>query len=170
MSDHESSNPDAAFSLPLTRPQASPSPAREPLSAMINLPPPEVTATSDLADVSKILKSTADSDPLEDKEQFYPLQQKTAYMPPVTTLTSDSKRIIRQAQAPILQASPRVVHFLYEVCFYFLSSSASRMENIFNSTIFPSSKQPFFSIFLLFSAPFSHIFFTLPCNLNLFSL
>ncbi|XP_017492702.1 PREDICTED: myosin heavy chain, muscle-like [Rhagoletis zephyria] len=35
-------------------------------------------------------------------------------MSPVCTLSSESKRIIRQAQVPILQASPRVVHFLYE--------------------------------------------------------
>jgi hypothetical protein len=54
-------------------------------------------------------------DALQDKSTFYPLQQKAQYMPPTCTLSTDSKRIIRRAQDPILQASPRVVHFLYEV-------------------------------------------------------
>jgi len=134
MSDHDSSNADAAFSLPLQARQPSPSPARE--APLMNLPPPEVTAHSDLADVGRILKSTADSDPLEDKEQFYPLQQKTAYMPPVTTLTSDSKRIIRQAQAPILQASPRVVHFLYEVRVHFPPLFSAQDEASINALFF----------------------------------
>ena len=77
-----------------------------------------VNANTELDQVKEILKSTRDGDPLEDKDTFYPLSQKTAYMSPVTTLSSESKRIIRQAQVPILQASPRVVHFLYEVCLF----------------------------------------------------
>lgn len=83
-------------------------------------PPPasestEITANSDLQQVKEILRASRDEDPLEDKSSFYPLQQKTQYMSPMCTLSSESKRIIRQAQAPILQSSPRVVHFLYEV-------------------------------------------------------
>jgi hypothetical protein len=59
--------------------------------------------------------SSSAGDALRDKSTFYPLQQKAQYMPPTCTLSTDSKRIIRRAQDPILQASPRVVHFLYEV-------------------------------------------------------
>jgi len=54
-------------------------------------------------------------DALRDKSTFYPLQTKAQYMPPTCTLSTESKQIIRRAQDPILQASPRVVHFLYEV-------------------------------------------------------
>lgn len=92
-------------------------------------PPPEdnpepvtinhvVAANADLEQVAEILKASRDQDPLVDKSSFYPLQQKTQYKSPVCTLSSESKRIIRQAQAPILQASPRVVHFLYEVSLF----------------------------------------------------
>ena len=105
MSDTESSDVNVSVSLP--------PPEREVSS---DVPRSEVTANTDLEQVKEILKATRDADPLEDKDSFYPLQQKTAYMSPVTTLSSESKRIIRQAQVPILQASPRVVHFLYEVC------------------------------------------------------
>lgn len=54
-------------------------------------------------------------DALHDRSTFYPLQNKARYMPPTTTLSTESKRIVRRAQDPILQNSPRVVHFLYEV-------------------------------------------------------
>lgn len=98
------------------------------VNVSVTLPPPsqaeatenqversQVNASSDLESVKDIMKATRDGDPLEDKDSFYPLQQKTTYMSPGTTLSSESKRIVRQAQVPILQASPRVVHFLYEV-------------------------------------------------------
>lgn len=76
----------------------------------------QITANSDLEQVSKILKNSFKTDPtLEDKSSFYPLQPKAQYMSPNVTLSAESKRIVRQAQAPILQASSRVVHFLYEV-------------------------------------------------------
>lgn len=112
MSDNESNDVNVSVSLPpppkasttTTENSDAPAPVRS-----------EVSATSDLEQVKEILKATRDADPLEDKESFYPLQQKTSYMSPVCTLSSESKRIIRQAQVPILQASPRVVHFLYEV-------------------------------------------------------
>lgn len=75
-----------------------------------------ITAQSDLEQVKQILKTNFKGDPsLEDKSSFYPLQQKAQYMSPTVTLSAESKRIVRQAQAPILQASSRVVHFLYEV-------------------------------------------------------
>ena len=77
-----------------------------------------ITAQSDLEQVKQILKTNFKDDPsLEDKSSFYPLQQKAQYMSPTVTLSAESKRIVRQAQAPILQASSRVVHFLYEVSF-----------------------------------------------------
>ncbi|OTF72561.1 hypothetical protein BLA29_011224, partial [Euroglyphus maynei] len=74
-----------------------------------------ITAQSDLDQVKQILKTNFKDDPsLQDKSTFYPLQQKAKYMSPTVTLSAESKRIVRQAQAPILQASSRVVHFLYE--------------------------------------------------------
>lgn len=110
MSDNESSDVNVSVSLP------PPPKATSTTSVDETVPRSEVSASSDLEQVKEILKATRDADPLEDKESFYPLQQKTSYMSPVCTLSSESKRIIRQAQVPILQASPRVVHFLYEVC------------------------------------------------------
>lgn len=110
MSDNESSDVNVSVSLP------PPPKVTSSTSVDESMPRSEVSASSDLEQVKEILKATRDADPLEDKESFYPLQQKTSYMSPVCTLSSESKRIIRQAQVPILQASPRVVHFLYEVC------------------------------------------------------
>ena len=63
-------------------------------------------------------------DALEDRSTFYPLQTKARYMPPTCTLSTESKRIVRRAQDPILQNSPRVVHFLYEVFHCFASPTA----------------------------------------------
>ena len=106
MSDTESNDVNVSVSLPLQPAEAVS--ASEPVDQSI-------TANTELEQVKEILRASRDEDPLEDKSSFYPLQQKTQYMSPVCTLSSESKRIIRQAQAPILQASPRVVHFLYEV-------------------------------------------------------
>lgn len=113
MSDTESSgNVNVSVSLPPpSKPETS-----DVLEQTSDRLRSEINANTDLDQVKEILKATRDGDPLEDKDSFYPLSQKTAYMSPVTTLSSESKRIIRQAQVPILQASPRVVHFLYEVC------------------------------------------------------
>lgn len=113
MSDNEG---DVNVSVSLPKPTSSSN--EEPVTngnSSYPLSRSPINANSELDEVKEILKSSQDADPLEDKSSFYPLQQKTAYMSPVCTLSSDSKKIIRQAQAPILQASPRVVHFLYEV-------------------------------------------------------
>jgi hypothetical protein len=88
----------------------------------LSLPMKSSNITSDSESVQQlsyqllrnVMPSSA-GDALQDKSTFYPLQQKAQYMPPTCTLSTDSKRIIRRAQDPILQASPRVVHFLYEV-------------------------------------------------------
>jgi hypothetical protein len=64
---------------------------------------------------SAMQSSTGAGDALADKSTFYPLQTKARYMPPTCNLSTESKRIVRRAQDPILQNSPRVVHFLYEV-------------------------------------------------------
>ena len=49
-----------------------------------------------------------------DKEIYYPYQ-KNLYISPSPGLSFDSKRIMRQAQSPVYNATPRVAHFLYEV-------------------------------------------------------
>lgn len=49
-----------------------------------------------------------------DKSVFYPLQ-KAPYIAPSYALSSESKRVLRQAQSPVWSTSPNAVHFLYEV-------------------------------------------------------
>ena len=49
-----------------------------------------------------------------DKDIYYPYQ-KNLYISPSPGLSFDSKRIMRQAQNPVYNATPRVAHFLYEV-------------------------------------------------------
>ena len=74
----------------------------------------DMTSDSDYQSLERAMQSSA-GDALEDRSTFYPLQAKARYMPPTCTLSTESKRIVRRAQDPILQNSPRVVHFLYEV-------------------------------------------------------
>lgn len=113
MSENESTG---SVNVSISLPPPSASSETNNLDHSDNMARSAVSANSDLEQVKEILKATRDGDPLEDKDSFYPLQQKTNYMSPAVALSSESKRIIRQAQTPILQASPRVVHFLYEVC------------------------------------------------------
>jgi hypothetical protein len=113
MSDAENTDVNVSVSLP--QPPAQAEKPRDLYDRVEEKARSEITSNTELEKVKEILKSSRDVDALEDKSSFYPLQQKTTYMSPVCTLSSESKRIIRQAQAPILQASPRVVHFLYEV-------------------------------------------------------
>jgi len=129
MSDTEATDVNVSVSLPQPPAQTEAKP-RDVYDRVEEMARSEgITASTDLEKVKQILKSARDGDPLEDKESFYPLQQKTSYMSPVCTLSSESKKIIRQAQAPILQASPRVVHFLYEVG-TFLSVSTTRVPTV----------------------------------------
>ncbi|KAI2807740.1 hypothetical protein BLOT_005679 [Blomia tropicalis] len=111
MSENESTG---SVNVSISLPPPSASSETNNLDHSDNMARSAVSANSDLEQVKEILKATRDGDPLEDKDSFYPLQQKTNYMSPAVALSSESKRIIRQAQTPILQASPRVVHFLYE--------------------------------------------------------
>lgn len=47
-------------------------------------------------------------------DSFYPLQ-KGPYISPNYRLSAESKRLVRQAQEPILASSPATVHLIYEV-------------------------------------------------------
>lgn len=120
MSDTEIADTNADFNLPISSAtnrtmDSDTSTGPAPISSNLEREQ-QITAQSDLESVKNILKTNAKFDPnLEDKSSFYPLQQKAQYMSPTVTLSAESKRIVRQAQAPILQASSRVVHFLYEV-------------------------------------------------------
>lgn len=155
MSDNESNDVNVSVSLPPPPKVTSTTSVED--DALAASARSEVSATSDLEQVKEILKSTRDADPLEDKESFYPLQQKTSYMSPVCTLSSESKRIIRQAQVPILQASPRVVHFLYEVSdenlsrFFSLTFFADHITKIMSNL----SKFHFFCLFVSFVCLFT---------------
>ncbi|UXI16071.1 very-long-chain 3R-3-hydroxyacyl-CoA dehydratase [Sarcoptes scabiei] len=119
MSDTEIADTNADFNLPISSAtnrtmDSDTSTGPAPISSNLEREQ-QITAQSDLESVKNILKTNAKFDPnLEDKSSFYPLQQKAQYMSPTVTLSAESKRIVRQAQAPILQASSRVVHFLYE--------------------------------------------------------
>ena len=78
-----------------------------------------MNSDTDFQSLERAMQSSA-GDALQDRSTFYPLQAKARYMPPTCTLSTESKRIVRRAQDPILQSSPRVVHFLYEVFIYVL--------------------------------------------------
>lgn len=49
------------------------------------------------------------------EDSFYPLQ-KGPYISPNYRLSAESKRLVRQAQEPVLASSPATVHLIYEVC------------------------------------------------------
>lgn len=48
------------------------------------------------------------------QDSFYPLQ-KGPYISPNYRLSAESKRLVRQAQEPVLASSPATVHLIYEV-------------------------------------------------------
>ncbi|KAM7296095.1 hypothetical protein ISCGN_021291, partial [Ixodes scapularis] len=63
-------------------------------------------------DTSRPLARRSAGDALED-DSFYPLQ-KGPYMSPNYRLSAQSKKLVRQAQEPILSSSPATVHIIYE--------------------------------------------------------
>lgn len=48
------------------------------------------------------------------EDSFYPLQ-KGPYISPNYRLSAQSKKLVRQAQEPVLSSSPATVHLIYEV-------------------------------------------------------
>ena len=106
MADYDDSS-DVQISADIVLPKSS-----------VNVRPPASPLESASATIATGLPSkfsASSSDVFLDKNTHYPLQKNPPYLPPTCTLSTESKRVIRQAQDPLWTNNPRAAHFLYEV-------------------------------------------------------